>query len=243
MRAQVQLSRKFAVVAAVAIVCVFSGAAMAANKLIVKGTDGTTDAFVVTDTGNVGIGGSAPIYPIQIRKGGATAATTLEFNNTGNSTYNQYDAPQIQLIRNNISSVNDGIPYNNDRLGAFQFGTYFGTQVRYAAAILANADSASWSASSYPGSLTFLTSSSSSTYPIERLKITSAGNVGIGTTTPVQRLEVNGGVRLNTATTKPTCNSSNRGTLWFTRASTGEADTLEVCAKGSDENYAWRSLF
>jgi hypothetical protein len=239
-----KLRTRFVVAVALTLVCFSAGAAMAAsNKLIVKGTDGTTDAMVVNDQGNIGIGTSSPYYPIQIKMGGPTSATTLEFRNTGNSTYSQYDAPTIQMARNNISTVNNGIPQSNDRLGAFQFGAYFDTSIKYAAGIYANAEGNSWSSTSYPGYLSFSTTPANSAYPWERVRITSTGNVGIATTTPAQKLEINGGVRLNTSTSRPACNTNSRGTIWFTQGSTGVADKLEVCVKQADENYAWKALF
>ena len=69
------------------------------------------------------------------------------------------------------------------------------------------------------------------------------GNVGIGTTNPSQKLEVNGGVRYNTATAKPTCDSTVRGTTWFTQGAPGVKDTFEVCAKDAADAYAWRTLY
>ena len=89
-----------------------------------------------------------------------------------------------------------------------------------------------WSAVSWPTAFRFETApvnpnSTTSGYGrIERMRITSDGNVGIGTSTPTQKLEVNGGVRLNTTTTKPTCSTTTRGTLWLQQ---GMTDTLYVC--------------
>ncbi|HOK94090.1 MAG TPA: hypothetical protein PLY02_00935, partial [Candidatus Pacearchaeota archaeon] len=68
-------------------------------------------------------------------------------------------------------------------------------------------------------------------------------NVGIGTTSPGQKLEVNGGIRLNTTTAKPTCDSTRRGTLWFTQGASGAKDALEVCATAADDSYAWRTIY
>jgi hypothetical protein len=71
----------------------------------------------------------------------------------------------------------------------------------------------------------------------------TTGNVGIGTTAPEAKLEVNGSIRLNTTIAKPTCDSSQRGTLWFTQGGAGVKDTLEVCAKDATDVYAWRTLY
>jgi len=61
--------------------------------------------------------------------------------------------------------------------------------------------------------------------------------------TPTAQLEVDGGLRLNTTLAKPTCDSTQRGTLWFTQGGAGVKDTLEVCAKDASGTYAWRTLY
>jgi hypothetical protein len=73
--------------------------------------------------------------------------------------------------------------------------------------------------------------------------IQSSGNVGIGISSPSQKLEVNGGIKLNTTIAKPTCNSSTRGTFWFTQGATGTKDSVEVCAKNAAGTYAWRTIY
>jgi prepilin-type N-terminal cleavage/methylation domain-containing protein len=68
----------------------------------------------------------------------------------------------------------------------------------------------------------------------------NGSNVGIGTLSAAQPLEVNGGLRLYpNGPTQPTCNTSVRGTLWF---STGGAnDTLFICANVSS-TVAWQQI-
>jgi len=41
--------------------CSLPSAALAADKLVVKGADGVTTKFVVTDIGKVGIGNTVPV--------------------------------------------------------------------------------------------------------------------------------------------------------------------------------------
>jgi hypothetical protein len=64
-------------------------------------------------------------------------------------------------------------------------------------------------------------------------------NVGIGTINPYAKLEVNGGVRLNTTTSKPTCDSSQRGTMWYEQSGSGTDDYLYVCMKNAANTYNW----
>lgn len=50
-------------------------------------------------------------------------------------------------------------------------------------------------------------------------------------------------VELDQNGAKPTCDAANRGRLWFTRAATLVADTLEVCRKDNADAYAWVALY
>jgi len=66
-----------------------------------------------------------------------------------------------------------------------------------------DADATVSSASDLPGRLTFSTTADGASSPTERMRITNAGLVGIGTSSPVANLEVSGNqpqIRLNTTT-------------------------------------------
>lgn len=232
---------KLAVVAAVAVVGFAVGQADAANKLIVKDSVGVEDKFVVTDGGFIGVGTSTPVTALNI-SGGTVGSTQLRALFSGT---NASDSGGFLFLRNNPDGTNS-LPLGSNKLGAFSFGAMDGSTLRMAAGFLAYA-SESWTSTSTPTYLNFTTTPSGSTGQVQRMRITSAGDIGIGTSSPTQKLEINGGMRLNTSTTKPNCNSvdgpSNRGTLWFTKSGSGVADKLEVCAKQADENYAWKPLF
>jgi hypothetical protein len=92
------------------------------------------------------------------------------------------------------------------------------------------------------GYLGFYTSQGPTTVA-ERMRITSAGRVGIGAVSPTRELEVNGGVRLNTATSKPACDATARGTFWVTQGGAGVKDSAELCAKDAADTYVWRPLY
>ena len=49
-------------------------------------------------------------------------------------------------------------------------------------------------------------------------------------------------VKLSTGS-EPTCNSGSRGTFWYVAGGTGVKDIVEVCAKGADNSYAWRTIY
>jgi hypothetical protein len=237
-----KMKKSLAIVAGLLVVGA-AGQALAETRFAVQDATGTVDKMVVTDSGYVGIGNSAPYYPFQVKAGGATSATTMELRNTGRPEYTQYDAPQLQFTRNNASTVNNGVPKAGDRLGLFSFGAYFGSTVRYGANVIAGAETSTGTSTSLPAYVSIETTSSPNTYPSEKFRVTSGGNVGIGTTAPTQKLEVKGGIRLNTTAAKPiTCDSTLRGVVWITQGGTGTADSLDVCLKDGNGNYSWVKL-
>jgi hypothetical protein len=78
---------------------------------------------------------------------------------------------------------------------------------------------------------------------VERMRLTNAGRLGIGTAAPAAALEVNGGARLNTTAAKPACSVSQRGTFWVTQGAAGVKDSVQVCAKDAANAYAWRTIY
>jgi len=83
------------------------------------------------------------------------------------------------------------IVQDGDRLGALSFAGSDGTQFSEAARIVAEVDGAPGT-DDMPGRLVFSTTPDGSATPTERMRISSAGNVGIGTSSPTEKLEVYG---------------------------------------------------
>lgn len=232
------MKRKVTLAVAASVVALMPVMAQAANKLIVKDATGTTDKFVVTDQGYVGVGTSAPAYPFQIVGSSTSAETTFEVKHVGGGTYNKYTTPTVRFMRNVDVATNGGNLVSGDRVGYFSFGSYYGTVAKIAAAIAVAADG-TFSSTSYPGSISLLTTSATDVNPVERLTIVASGNVGIGTLKPKQKLEVNGGVRMSTTTVRPTCDANSRGTLWYTNGGTLATDALEICFKDATDTFSW----
>ena len=79
----------------------------------------------------------------------------------------------------------------------------------------------------------------------ERVRITAAGYVGIGTLTVAsgQKLEINGGLNLTTATARPACDAVVRGTFWVIQSAAGVKDDVSVCVKDALNAYAWFAIY
>ena len=233
-------------IAAVAIVAALALPVVAGAENKLKVQDGTgTDVVVISDLGRIGIGlgnnvePGGPIFAKGVASTPTLAGSFFEYQASG-STPNANTAPNFTLLRTNDAGVNNGWPRANDSIGHFAFGSRVSGAVKYAAHIFAKAES-DWTSTAYKTYLSFNTTTASASG--EKMRITSVGNVGVGTIAPAQKLEVNGGVRMNTAVVRPVCSAAVRGTLWFEQKNTaGVADTMAVCAKGADESYAWRNL-
>jgi hypothetical protein len=89
---------------------------------------------------------------------------------------------------------NSGTPSAQDqRLGALAWGTGASiTGMRTGARIQGFSEAAWTDNASHPTYLTFETVNNNSTTPEERMRITAAGNVGIGTSTPTKKLHIIG---------------------------------------------------
>ena len=75
--------------------------------------------------------------------------------------------------------------------------------------------------------------------------LVSAGVVGVGTSmldAEHDKLVVNGPIRLTDAGTRPSCDPARRGMIWHEFGEMGQADTVDVCAKGQSDDYAWRPV-
>lgn len=218
-----------------------AGLAQAETRFAVQDSSLTPkDKMVVTDKGYIGIGTNNPATALQV-KGNGYDSTQILSHYVGNDNW---AAGGFIAYRNNLApdGVTVTLPKKGNRVGYFMFGSQVASPTGYLAlngAGLSGYAEADWTATSTPTDFRFDLAPSGSMARIERMRITSTGNVGIGTTAPTQKLEVNGAIRLTNTAARPAASSALRGVIWMTEGGDGTADTLAVCVKDANGNYAW----
>jgi hypothetical protein len=114
-------------------------------------------------TSRVGVGKASPSEVLEV---------------AGNIQAISATSPDIYYVREDATIA------AGNNLGQVFFGGYLSAQYDWGASILGEADGTWTATSDSPGRLTFWTTPSSSVTLTERMRITSAGNVGIGTASP-----------------------------------------------------------
>lgn len=205
--------------------CVFIPALVEANSGDFSGGVAIGTSYAGVDTaptnglivqGNVGIGTSTSSYPLVV-----AGPNTVINGNSVTTLGPIYSADQLAIIGAGSSGTVgieiDGYGTNpalsglkadgtassptavvqGDRLFAIGGQGYTGSGTTYNPggdiSLFANSTFSSTNAETY---IVFDTTPSSSTTRMERMRITSGGNVGIGTTSPVNMLDVNGAVAI-----------------------------------------------
>jgi hypothetical protein len=134
--------------------------------------------------------------------------------------------PNLAFARSPVATVGDFTAVGGGApLGTLSFSGSDGTKFVEGARLRVIADSA-FSADSAPSALQIAISSSGSATPTERLRITSAGRVGIGTSTPSEILDAYGSIRFGAA---------NVGRIYSTESTRG---SIQISAPHDSTNRA-----
>ncbi|QQG44292.1 MAG: hypothetical protein HYW86_00005, partial [Candidatus Roizmanbacteria bacterium] len=153
---------------------------------------GTTSFFVATN-GNVGIGTTNPSQKLEVAYNGGssgdfvriTAASSIvnKAEIRGYSSGGTVTAPTITATDDELVNL---AGYGYDTTGASDY--------KFGGAIDINRDSGVGNSARIPGYIRFRTSQSNDSTIYERMRITSTGNVGIGTTNPTVPLHIRSSV-------------------------------------------------
>jgi hypothetical protein len=164
-------------------------------------------------SGNVLIGSSTFVT------GAFNTASRLQINGQTGSTSSfqattwmpaATTAGQLVLQKSRGAAIGTrGVVLNNDFLGRIFFGGDDGTNFIPGASIDALVDGTPGT-NAMPGRISFSTTPSGSNNPSERMRITSTGNVGIGTTSPGSALQVQGLITGTAVTQSQTDTTANR---------------------------------
>ena len=196
------------------------------TKILASATPSTTDGNLyfytvgsermrVNSAGNIGINTSAPNYLLDVvgTLGASIGITTGSLNVTGASTLHgnlTVDGPGLRVPTGNIADrpavpENGHVRYNTEtsQFEGYGPGSAWGSlggvvDIAQTTKILASA-----SPSTTDGNLYFYTVDS------ERMRINSAGNIGIGTTSPSYKLDVQGTFGASTSVSTGNLYASN----------------------------------
>ncbi|MEK7357562.1 MAG: hypothetical protein AAB250_14005, partial [Bdellovibrionota bacterium] len=186
---------------------VFIGSVAGTTNYGIYQTDATADNYFA---GNVGIGTTAPGGKFHVEGGdvrivGPDNSYVEESLLVYGGTIG-WQAPYLTLRRARGTQAAATYPTSGDGLGYLSFRNHLGNDGAGISVFATETHSASVGGSE----MSLKTVPNGSATSVDRVRITSAGDVGIGTTTPSAALDVNGHIA-NSAATAPTLSSCGTG--------------------------------
>jgi trimeric autotransporter adhesin len=173
------------------------------QDLVIRTND--VERMRIRNTGNVGIATAAPGYQLQVDGSGTIAASNFSggvstIRSISNNwavfdaySYSASQHPAFIGMRSRGTNAAPTYPQNGDILlqlsGRDAIDGYIATGLHGGAGLFVRATQ-NWGAGAKGGEMGFFTTPDNSNAQQERMTLSSAGNLGIGTTTPTARLHV-----------------------------------------------------
>ncbi len=159
------------------------------------GDSGLSEVFTILNSGNLGIGTTAPDDILSIVGRNADISHYSFFGSASGGA--DYDFYRARGTKASPSIVSDA-----DKLGGITFNSYDGSSYIESANILSYVDGTPGGSGDMPGRLEFQTRSDGTDGSLStKLIIKNDGNIGIGTTTPLHKLSVAGTSNITGAVT------------------------------------------
>jgi hypothetical protein len=166
----------------------YIGTVQAGGNLIFQHQDGSYERARIDSSGRLLVGTSTARTNYFPTTEALTPNVQLEASRGGLAILGTGNGSDLFIGKGSSVTAAD------DFLGEICFTGFDGTNNRTAARILCQTDAAC-GAGDMPGRLVFSTTADGASSPTERMRITSAGNVGIGTTSPSSLLELSGAMQ------------------------------------------------
>ena len=196
------------------------------NDHLALGT-GATERLRITSSGNVGIGTTSPYSPLQVGNYTGTGGYSYGLAATFVSSFNAFYPTLFLGTTDTTSTQNKGGSI------AFGGGSEAGSTPYTFAQIKGLKEVAG---GGYSGYMAFYTTPAGSDANTERMRITSGGNVGIGTTSPAAKLDVAGDALINGLTIGRGGGNDNSNTALGNNALSSNSTGIYNIAVGQKAN-------